>query len=58
MTAVHARIHRHLTSRLSADERRAEVVEAAVKAFAVGGYAGTPETSDTLAIRRAYSERT
>jgi AcrR family transcriptional regulator len=41
MTAVHARIHRHITSRLSADERRAEVVEAAVKAFAVGGYAGT-----------------
>jgi AcrR family transcriptional regulator len=29
------------TGRLHADERRAEVIEAAIAAFAVGGYAGT-----------------
>lgn len=41
MTAVHDRIKAHHAVRLNADERRAEVVEAAVKAFAEAGYAGT-----------------
>jgi AcrR family transcriptional regulator len=41
MTAVHDHITQHHVSRLNADERRAEVVEAAVTAFAETGYAGT-----------------
>jgi AcrR family transcriptional regulator len=40
MSAAPTSAVRH-TTRLHADERRAEVVEAAVRAFAVGGYAGT-----------------
>ncbi|HEY5630296.1 MAG TPA: TetR/AcrR family transcriptional regulator, partial [Candidatus Limnocylindrales bacterium] len=40
-TAAPAPAHRAAGPRLNADERRADVVEAAIKAFAVGGYAGT-----------------
>jgi len=41
MTAAPAPTHRRAAARLPVEERRAEVVEAAIKAFAVGGYAGT-----------------
>lgn len=41
MTAAPAPAHRAAGPRLNADERRADVVEAAIKAFAIGGYAGT-----------------
>jgi AcrR family transcriptional regulator len=41
VTSPATRVHRHVAARLHADERRAEVVAAAVTAFAVGGYAGT-----------------
>ena len=40
MSAAPASAARH-TTRLHADERRAEVIQAAIQAFAVGGYAGT-----------------
>ena len=41
MTALHDHLKQRHTGRLHADERRAEVVEAAVTAFAEAGYAGT-----------------
>ncbi len=41
MTAASASAHPRVATRLPAAERRAEVVEAAIRAFAVGGYAGT-----------------
>ena len=41
MAAAPVSAHRVAGPRLNADERRAEVVEAAIKAFAVGGFAGT-----------------
>jgi AcrR family transcriptional regulator len=41
MTAAPAPVHRVAGPRLNADERRADVLEAAIKAFAIGGYAGT-----------------
>jgi len=41
MTAATASPQPRAGGRLHADERRAEVIEAAIRAFAVGGYAGT-----------------
>ncbi len=41
MTVAAAPLKPRARGRLHADERRAEVVQAAVKAFSVGGYAGT-----------------
>lgn len=41
MTAAPAPVHRTAGPRLNADERRADVIEAALRAFSVGGYAGT-----------------
>jgi AcrR family transcriptional regulator len=41
MAAAPVPVHRLASPRLNADERRADVLEAAIKAFAVGGYAGT-----------------
>lgn len=41
MTAAPVPVHRIAGPRLNAEERRADVIEAAIKAFAIGGYAGT-----------------
>ena len=41
MTRSPAPVRHRVANRLPAEKRRAEVVEAAIRAFAVGGYAGT-----------------
>ncbi len=62
-TQLHGSARRHIdravdahhgTTRLSADERRAEVVEAAVEAFGRGGYAGT--STDQIAQLAGVSQ--
>jgi AcrR family transcriptional regulator len=54
MTAVVSPIAPRRTVRLNADERRVEVVNAAVKAFAEGGYAGT--STDEIAKLAGVSQ--
>lgn len=49
MTAIHDHVKARHGVRLHADERRAEVVEAAVQAFSEAGYAGT-STEDIAKI--------
>ena len=54
MTALHDRPKTRHAVRLNADERRAEVVEAAVTAFAEAGYAGT--STDEIAKLAGVSQ--